>query len=626
MAETKAKKKKSSAKQFEYQAEMKQLLQLIVHSLYTNQEIFLREVISNASDALNKARFRLLTEKDNTLDADAELGIQISLDKENNTLSIEDNGIGMTEEELSSRLGTIASSGTLEFIKEMQKAEKKADSSMIGQFGVGFYSVFMVASEVTVDTRHAANDSKALRWISSGEGTYTIDESDRELRGTKITLKLKEEAKEYAEDYRIKHIVNTYSNFVDFPIKVNDEAVNTVQALWHKQKSDITDEELNEFYKFISNDFVDPMGHLQLSIEGVVNFKALLFFPAKRPPQFFRSEEERSLHLYSNKVFIQNDCKDLLPEYLSFLKGVVDTEDLPLNVSREVTQNSPVMTKISNILVGKILGFLEDWAKKEPAKYAEFTKEFGQVIKLGHQSDFANKDRITNLMRFETTITEDDKFTSLENYVSRMGEDQKEIYYISGENRSALLRNPNLEYFRKNELEVLLLTDPVDVFVVPGMNEYDGKPIKSIEKADLDLDEDDKSGEEKLAENLSSSLIDVFKETLGDKVEDVIESQRLVDSPATLVSGKDALDPQMERMMKMMQQEFAGSKKIMEINTRHPLIKNLSRLNMGSSTDPMLRNCILQLFESAMLIDGELKDTSDFVQRLTDFMEAATKG
>jgi len=626
MAETKAKKKKSSAKQFEYQAEMKQLLQLIVHSLYTNQEIFLREVISNASDALNKVRFRLLTEKDSTLDADAELGIQITLDKENNTLSIEDNGIGMTEEELTSRLGTIASSGTLEFIKEMQKAEKKADSSMIGQFGVGFYSVFMVASEVTVDTRHAANDSKALRWISSGEGTYTIDESDRELRGTKITLKLKEEAKEYAEDYRIKHIVNTYSNFVDFPIKVNDEAVNTVQALWHKQKSDITEEELKEFYKFISNDFVDPMDHLQLSIEGVVNFKALLFFPAKRPPQFFRSDEERSLHLYSNKVFIQNDCKDLLPEYLSFLKGVVDTEDLPLNVSREVTQNSPVMTKISNILVGKILGFLEDWAKKEPAKYEEFTKEFGQVIKLGHQSDFANKDRITNLMRFETTITEDDKFTSLENYVSRMGEDQKEIYYISGENRNALLRNPNLEYFRKNELEVLLLTDPVDVFVVPGMNEYDGKPIKSIEKADLDLNEDDKSGEEKLAENLSSSLIDIFKETLGDKVEDVIESQRLVDSPATLVAGKDALDPQMERMMKMMQQDLAGSKKIMEINTRHPLIKNLSRLNMGSSTDPMLRNCILQLFESAMLIDGELKDTSDFVQRLTDFMEAATKG
>jgi len=626
MAETKAKQKKGGSRQYEYQAEMKQLLQLIVHSLYTNQEIFLREVISNASDALNKVRFRLLTDKDNTLEPDAELGITISLDKENNTLSIEDNGIGMTEEELTSRLGTIASSGTLEFIKQLQESGEKVDSNMIGQFGVGFYSVFMVASEVTVDTRHAAADSKALKWVSTGEGTYSIEDSDRETRGTKITLKLKEEAKEYAEDYRIKHIVNTYSNFVDFPIKVNDEAVNTVEALWHKNKSDVKEEELNEFYKFISNDFVDPMGHLQLSIEGVVNFKALLFIPGKRPPQFFRSEEDRSLHLYSNKVFIQNDCKDLLPEYLSFLKGVVDTEDLPLNVSREVTQNSPVMTKIRTTLVGKVLSFLEDWAKKEPAKYETFTKEFGQVIKLGHQSDFSNKERITELMRFESTITEKEKFTSLANYVSRMGEEQKEIYYISGDNREALLRNPNLEYFRKNELEVLLLTDPVDVFVVPGMNEYDSKPIKSIEKADLNLDQEDKSGEEKLAENLSSSLIDVFKETLGDKVEDVIESQRLVDSPATLVAGKDALDPQMERMMKMMQQDFAGSKKIMEINTRHPLIKNLSRLNMGSSTDPMLRSCILQLFESSMLIDGELKDPADFVQRLTDIMEAATKG
>ena len=618
-----AKQAKSKIEEFEYRTEMKQLLNLIVHSLYTHPEVFLRELISNASDALNKLRFRMLTDKE-VVDPEAELKIQIELDSKKQTFSIEDSGIGMTREDLINEIGTVAHSGTLEFLQKMQQ-EKQSIENLIGQFGVGFYSVFMVTDEVTIETRHANKDSRGYRWKSIGDGKYSIEEIDRETRGTKIYFKLKDEYKEFCEEYRVKNVIQKYSNFVDFPIFIGKEQVNKITAIWQRQKSEIKEDELTEFYKFITNDFNPPLGHLHISIEGAVNFKALLFIPETAPPYFLREEVEKTVQLYSNKIFIQDDAKDLLPEYLRFIKGVVDTEDLPLNVSREWTQNSPVMAKIKNVLVGKILAFLEEWAKNEPEKYKKFYRNFGPLFKTGINSDFSNRDKIIDLLRFESTMTENGELTSLKGYVSRMRENQKEIYYLTGENSESIKRNPNLEYFRKNDLEVLLLTDPIDIFIIPSITEYDKKPLKSIDKADLDLKADESSEQEKLNENLSKSLISVFKETLGEKVEDVIESKRLVDSPVTLVSGKEAMDSQMEKMMKQLNKDFSGSKKILEINTAHPVIKNLSRLNMANSKDPLLRNSILQLYEGAKLIDGNLDSPTEFVKRMAEIIEAATK-
>lgn len=625
MAEKKTKKNQQKIEQFEYQAELKQLLHLIVHSLYTHPEVFLRELISNASDALNKVRFRMLTDK-NVLDKEKNLDVKINIDPEENTFSIEDSGIGMTHDDLIQRIGTVASSGTIEFLEQLKKTKETPDAHLIGQFGVGFYSVFMVTDEVTIETRHADPDSKGYRWKSDGKGTFTIEEIDKPNRGTKISLKLNDDSKEFAEQLRVQNIINKYSNFVDFPILLNKERINKVDALWHRPKSEIKEEELNEFYKFVSNDYEDPLGHLHLSIEGAVNFKALIFIPSSLPPYYFRQEEMKSLQLYSNKIFIQDDCKELLPEYLRFIKGVVDTEDLPLNVSREVTQSSPVMAKIRNTMVNKVLGQLEEWAKNEPEKYEKFQKEFAPVFKLGLNSDFTNREKLIELLRFESTMTDKGKLTSLKNYVSRMGSDQKEIYYLAGESRDALERSPNLEYFKKNNIEVLLLTDPVDVFVIPSITEYDKKAVKSIDKADIEVSKDENGEVERLNENLAGSLIEVFKETLGDSVEDVVESRRLVDSPATLVVGKEGMDAQMEKMMKMIQKDFAGSKRILEINTAHPLIKNLSRLNMKSSTDPLLRQSILQIYEAALLLEDNLPSPVEFVKRMADLMVEATKG
>lgn len=623
MAKTTTKKKTQSSEKFEYKAEMKQLLHLIVHSLYTHPEVFLRELISNSSDALNKVRFRMLTDKE-VVDKDAQFKIQIEIDPKKQTFSIEDSGIGMTKDDLINEIGTVAHSGTLDFLKRMQKEKQTIDANMIGQFGVGFYSVFMVTDEITIETRHADKNSKGYRWKSSGEENFEIEEIDRKERGTKIYFKLKDEAKEFAEEWKVKDIIKRYSNFVDFPVYVGKEEFNRVGALWHRKKDNIKEEELNEFYKFITNDFNPPLSHLHLSIEGVVNFKALVFIPDHAPLPFLPVEEEKSLQLYSNKILIQDDCKDLLPDYLRFLKGVVDTEDLPLNVSREVTQSSPAMVKIRQTLTNKLLSFLEDWTKSDKEKYEKFYNNYGHIFKRGVHSDFTNKDKIVDLLRFESTKS-DGKFTSLKNYVEGMQTDQKEIYYITGDDKELLKRNPNLEYFCKNDIEVLLLTDPLDIIIIPHVNEYDKKPIKSIEKADIDLKQDDKKKEDALAENLSKSLIEVFKETLGDRVENVIESKRLVDSPVTLVIGKEGVDMQMEKMMKMMNKDYTGQKKILEINTSHPLIKNLSTINLKDSKDPVLRSSILQLYEAALLVEGNLTSPTEFVKRMVEIMELATK-
>ena len=621
-------KKQQNVQEFEYKAEMKQLLNLIVHSLYTHPEIFLRELISNASDALNKVRFSQLTE--NQAEAEGgELKITITLDEKKRSFVIEDNGTGMSEEELIANLGTVAKSGTLGFLqalKEQQPEKAGIDGNLIGQFGVGFYSVFMVTDEVTVETK--SSGSPGCRWRSSGEGTYTIEKIDREKLGTKIAFTLKEDAAEFAEGYRVESIIRKYSNFVDFPIYLDNKRVNSITALWQQPKSDLKEEEVNEFYKFISVDYQEPLDYLHLSLEGVVNFKALLFLPKEAPMDMLYQQgalENHGPQLYVRKVMIQHECKDLLPEYLRFVKGVVETEDLPLNVSREVVQNSPVMAKIRQILTTKIIAWFESLAKEQPEKFRQFYKAFGPVVKIGLNTDFTNREKLIELLRFESTTTDEGEYVTLREYVGRMGKDQKEIYYLSGDNREQMLSNPNLEYFRKKGIEVLLLVDPVDIFVIPSINEYEKKPLKSIEKADIDFAAGDDGEKDALNKNMIEPVLRIFRETLGDRVEDVVESHRLVNSPVTLVGGKDAMDPQIEKMLKMMKQSEAPGKKILEVNPSHPVVKNLAGLCMLNENDPFIRTTMNQLYEGALLLEGSLEGTAEFVARMTDIIEAATK-
>ena len=616
----------SKVQEFEYKAEMKQLLDLIVHSLYTHPEIYLRELISNASDALSKARFNALTDQE-MLDKEADLAIRITIDPAEMTFVIEDSGVGMTEEELIANLGTVAKSGTLGFMQSLKEQQKQLDGNLIGQFGVGFYSVFMVTEEVTVETRSSHPGSEGFRWRSSGQGTYTIEKIDKAERGTRISFKLKEEHKEFAEEHRVEQIVKKYSNFVDFPIYLGDKQLNSITALWQRSKSELKDEEVNEFYKFIANDYKDPLDYLPVSVEGMVTFKALLFLPKEAPPEMLYRQGELENHgpqLYVKKVLIQNECRDLLPEYLRFIAGVVDTEDLSLNVSREVVQSSPVMAKIRQILTGKILGWFESLAKEQPEKFKTFYKAFGPIIKIGLNTDYTNRDKLIELLRFESTKTVDGEFVTLKEYSQRMGADQKEIYYHSGTSKAQLLAHPNLEYFQDMGIEVLLLSDPVDVFVIPSIHEYDKKPLKSIEKADIDFSKQKKESAEPLAENLLAPVLQLFRETLGEGIEDVIESHRLVNSPVTLVSGKDGLDSQIEKMMKMMQSDMPPAKRILEVNTSHPIIRNLSGMIMADAANPLIKTAMKQLYEGALLLEGGLDSTTGFLSRMNELIEAAT--
>ncbi|MDD3124405.1 MAG: molecular chaperone HtpG [Candidatus Kapabacteria bacterium] len=608
----------ANANKFEFKAEMKQLLHLIIHSLYTNPEVFIRELVSNASDALNKVRFRLQSEEA-VYSPESELNIKITLDKENNLFSIEDTGDGMSHDDLVGRLGTIASSGTLKFLEQMKESKQAIDSNMIGQFGVGFYSVFMVTDEATVESRSSALDGKAYIWQSDGQSTFTVSEGTRTERGTKISFKLKDEYKQYLEDYTVKGILKKYSNFVDFPLSVNGEVVNTVSALWHKKKDDVKPEELTEFYKFITNDFEAPLGHLQLNIEGNVNFKALLFIPATAPNTLFKDVAEKSVQLYSSKVFIQDDCKELLPDYLKFVRGVVDTEDLPLNVSREVVQSSPVMSKIKNVLTSKLLGLFDEWAQKDKEKYDKFFKNFGSLFKTGVTSDYTNKDKILELLRFESSAQPKGETTSLCAYAGRMKPDQKEIFYLLGERRDTIEENPKLEYYRKHDLEVLYLTDTVDYFTIPYIFEYDKKPLISIEKAEIKADDAEVSAE---AKEISVDIIKSFKDILGDKVEDVRVSNRLVESPVTLVAGANSLDPQMEKMMQVFDKNFAKTKQILEVNMEHPLIKNLHNMMQSGKN---VSEYVGQLYDGALLLEGSLNSPADYVKRMTEIMLEATK-
>ncbi|MGA2298373.1 MAG: molecular chaperone HtpG, partial [FCB group bacterium] len=471
--------------------------------------------------------------------------------------------------------------------------------------------------------------SKTYHWKSVGESKFQVEEIAEIQRGTKVYFKVKDEHKEYCSPYIVKNILKKYSNFVDFPIFVNGEEVNTVSALWHKPKDQLKEDELNEFYKFISNDLQPPLGYLHLSMEGNINFKALIFIPETTPQSLFQDVLEKSVQLYANRIFIQDDCKELLPDYLKFVKGVVDTEDLPLNVSREVVQASPITSKIRSIITTKILNLLEDWSENDKIKYEKFYTNFGSLFKTGVNSDYSNKEKILDLLRFETSEKPKGELISFKDYVKRMADDQKEIYYMLGDHREVLEKNPNLELFKKKGIEVLFLTDPVDIFTIPYIFDYDKKPLKSIDKADLNLENEKTDGtltdEDSLNTESSKSIIEIFKETLGDKVEDVIVSKRLVDSAITLVVGQQGLDPQMEKIMQVMDKSFTVSKRILEINMSHPVIKNLSKIYNSDNKNPILQKSILQLYEGAMLLEGKMTSPADFVKRMTEFIEIATK-
>jgi len=608
--------------QFEFKAEMKQLLHLIIHSLYTHPEVFLRELISNAADALNKTRFRQLTDK-NVRDPEAELAVRITVDSKKHTFAIEDTGIGMTHDELIANIGTIANSGTLAFLQQLSQQQHTLTEDLIGKFGVGFYSVFMVADEVSVETCSADPAAPSCRWVSRGEGTFTVQPGERTARGTIISFTLKESAQDFSHAYHVKDIIKKYSNFVNFPIYVNNDRVNVISAIWHKKPAEVTDSERTDFYNFLAGDGEPPLGHLHVSLEGAVNFKALVFIPGRAPHDLLRVQQEKSVHLYSNKVLIQRDCLDLLPEYLHFVRGVVDTIDLPLNVSREVTQSSPAMAKISQILTTKIISLLEDWAANQPDKYLQFYKEFGPLFKTGINTDFVNREKLVELLRFGTTALPAEQMTSLRGYGERLKPDQKNIYYLTGEIREVLERNPNLEYFKKEGLEVLLITEPIDIFLMPSLPEYADKKLLPIDKADLDIVS--RSRIEKPDNKLFQSLLGLFRGTLKDQVSDVVLSHRLVSSPATLVTEKKSMDSATEKMMRMMDKNFVPAKKIMEINPEHPLIANLSRRYLANSADPLITTCIRQLYEGSAFIDGNAPSAGQFIQRMNEIMEAATK-
>jgi len=611
-----------AVQEFKYRAQMQQLLHLIVHSLYTHKEIFLRELISNSSDALNKVRFLALS---NPVLAEADQKISITLDAEASTLSIEDTGIGMNRADLIERIGTIASSGTLAFLREQQESDKPLDASLIGQFGVGFYASFMVADRIMVETRHASMEEPGYRWVSEGGDRYTIEEIDREQHGTTVTLHLKEDEKGFSEEHRVRQTIRKYSNFVEFPIFLEDTQVNTVEALWKKRKDEITEDERTEFYKFVTTDSQPPLGHLHLHIEGLVNVDAMLFIPSKAPPGLFREDYDHFVHLYASGVLIQSDARYLLPDYLLFVRGVVDTDDLPLNVSRETTQDSPVTAKIRDILAGKLLGLLKEWAEDEDqSRYTTFFSEFGKAFKTGLVTEYKRRNDLIELLRYPSTKTEAGSMTSLKAYVERMDENQEAIYYLLAEDIEVAQHSPHLEYFKAKDLEVLLFHEAIDVFTTPSLQTYNDKPLKSVESADLPLDDADETEEDaSLPGDDQDKLLTLFRLKLGDKVEDVVASKRLVHSAAALTGG---MDRQMGKMLRMMSQGASEApKKTLELNLGHPLLRNLLALQEESTYEDLIDKTVHQVYEGALLVDGELTEATSFVQRMNDLLVEATK-
>jgi len=601
-----------------FQTEVRQLLKLMIHSLYSNKEIFLRELISNASDAADKLRFEALAQPD--LLGEDELGIRIEIDKENRQISVSDNGIGMSREELIDNLGTIARSGTAEFLGQMT-GDQQHDAHLIGQFGVGFYSAFIVADKVTVDTRRAGSD-QAIRWESDGEGEFTIEDIERDERGTCVTLHLREDESEFAESLRIESLIRKYSDHIGFPVSLlvagedDTKVVNSATALWTLPRTEVSDDEYKEFYKHLSHDFADPLTWSHNRVEGKREYTSLLYIPAAAPFDLFNREAPRGLKLYVQRVFIMDDAEQFLPLYLRFVKGVVDSSDLPLNVSRELLQQNPDLTAMRGALTKRVLDMLGKLASGDD--YRKFWTEFGQVLKEGLVEDFANKDKLAKLLRFASTHSGTDaQDQSLEDYISRAKGDQDKVYYILAENYATAIASPHLEQLRERGIEVLLLTDRIDPWVVEGIGEYEGKTLVDIGRSALDLPDGDGSISQDVMNEEHKSLLKKIKRALRDRVEAVNVSRRLVDSPACVVAGDDDLNPQLRRMLEASGQEIPESKPILEINVDHPLVGRLS----SESDEERFDGLSHVLLDHALLAEGsQLDNPAEYVHRMNKLL------
>ena len=628
-----------------FQAEVKQLLHLMIHSLYSNKEIFLRELISNASDACDKLRFEALN-NGALFGDDSDLKIRVAYDKTARTLTVSDNGIGMSRDDIVSNLGTIAKSGTREFFSNLSGDQAK-DANLIGQFGVGFYSGFIVAKKITVVTRAAGSD-EAVRWESAGEGEFTIDAAERAGRGTDVILELREGEDELLSTWRLKSIITKYSDHITLPILMKkeewkqgedgdknggyvqldeDETVNQATALWTRAKADISEEQYTEFYKHVSHDFEAPLAYTHNRVEGRQEYVQLLYVPARAPFDMYDRERKHGIKLYVRRVFIMDDAEQLLPQYLRFVKGVIDSSDLPLNVSREILQESRDVKAIREGSTKRVLSLLEELANSDEAmqkeKYAKFWKEFGRVLKEGVGEDFANKERVAKLLRFASTQANTDEETvALADYVARMKDGQDKIYYVTADTFLAAKNSPHLEVFRKKGIEVLLLSDRVDEWLVSHLNEFDGKGLVSVAKGDLDLgkleDEAEKKDHEAV-EGESKDLIEKIKKSLAGKVKDVRVTHRLTDSPACLVADENDMSGNLARMLKAAGQKAPPSQPILEINPRHPLVARL-KVEEGKFDD-----WSALLFDQALLAEGgQLEDPAGFVRRLNEMLLAMT--
>jgi molecular chaperone HtpG len=624
--------KTSTSHKYEFKAEVKQLLDILVHSLYTSREIFLRELISNSSDALDKIRFES-TRGTEIEDKDLPLEIHVNFNEKKKLITVSDTGIGMTEDELIKNIGTIAKSGSSKFIKQLQENKSEANN-IIGKFGVGFYSVFMVAEEVVIKTKSFKRDAKSVEWRSNGLGDYEISVPEDKLkRGTTIEIHLKDDAKDFSDKYRLETVIKKHSNFVNFPIYLEKEKINTVQAIWREPKSSIKKEQYNEFYKFLTHDPDEPMDVIHNSVDAPIQFHSLVFIPKKNFDLFGFGREDYGLDLYVRRVLIQHQNKDLLPEYLRFVKGVVESEDLPLNISRETLQENIIFTKISNTVTSQVLSFLMKKAKDKPEEYAEFWNEHGKYLKLGY-GDFTNLDKIKELLRFNSSYHNDDKqLTSLEKYVSRFKEGQKEIYYALGSSRQAIDMDPHLEIFRNKGLEVLYLFDPVDEFVLSSLRkykDYEFKPVDSVDLKNLESFKETEEKKEKPAELNKDdqlhfdSLLARIKEILGDRVTEVRKSERLSGSPAILVNPDDSMSSSMQKMMRMMNKDMEIPKKVFEINRDHKLIRNLLKVFKADRHDEYITNVVEELFESSLLLEGDLMDPHKLVTRINRMLEQSS--
>ncbi len=602
-----------------FQAEIQQLLDLVVHSLYTDKEIFLRELISNASDSMEKLRHIEATEKD-IHEPTLPLEIHITTDAEAKTITISDAGIGMTREELIKNLGTIAHSGTKAFLKNM-KDSGSTPGNMIGQFGVGFYSAFMVADSVQVHTRSWRAEGEELVWISDGKTGYEIEDSPGQSRGVKIVMHLKEELGEYAEETRLKHLIETYSNFVGFPIVLNGKRINEVGALWLKNKSEISEDEYKAFYQFTGKAFDEPAYRLHFSADAPIAINALVFAPSENPERMGFGKVDGGVSLYSKKVLIDADPKGLLPDWMRFMKGVVDSADLPLNISRETMQDSALIRKLGAVISKRVIKMFEKEAEADPAKYRAFYLKFDRFFKEGIATDYANRDALAKLLRFESSLTESGAVCGFADYVSRAKDGQEAIYYLVGGSREQVESSPYVEAFKARGLEVVYFTDAVDEYVVESLGEYEGKKLVSIRHGGVELEDHAPEGDA-LSEEQTSALCEFLKTELGDRVTRVASGKRLVDSPVIALVPTDGMSPQMRQMMKAMDENFKDEIKVeLEINPRHPLVKKLAE---AKDSNPELAKLVaLQLLDNALIAAGLLEDARDTVTRMNTLMEKA---